>query len=162
MPTDESVEIKVSEERDGIRVDAMWWAEPGAQFSAGPRRLTITVTDDASPQSIARGVTSGVMRRAEQLLGEINERHGSPAARREPRIYWDKVTEWARSLPPSPRSDADYYPRLLDLFEFLEATQAQPVNDLLCVMHECGRPMTKSALNKQLQRARLRRAGEED
>lgn len=73
--------------------------------------------------------------------------------------YWAGVGELVRELPDSPRSRVgDYYGALLSLYEFLEATQAHPVVDLHRALNENGRRISKETLNKQLQRARLKRA----
>lgn len=145
---------------DGVDVEARWWITEGERFSpgTGPRQVVITISDDASPQVRDRGINSGVLRRVEQVIVEMTRTFAGPQT---PEVdqYWARVGEWVRKLPDSPRSRlGDYYGALLGLYEFLEATHAHPVVDLHRALNENGRSISKETLNKQLQRARLKRA----
>ena len=159
---DPSPDVAITHTRslDGVDVEARWWIAEGERqsFGTGPRQVVITISNEASPQASDRGINSGVLRRIEQVIAEMTR---SVSESQPPQVdqYWAGVGELVRALPDSPRSRVgDYYGALLRLYEFLEATHAHPVVDLHRALNENGRSVSKETLNKQLQRARLKRA----
>jgi hypothetical protein len=145
---------------EGVDVEARWWITEGERWSpgTGPRQVVITINDDASPQVSDRGINSGVLRRVEQVVVEMSRTVAGPQTAAVD-AYRERVGAYVRRLPDSPRSRVgDYYGALLSLYEFLETTNAHPVVELHRVLNENGRSISKETLNKQLQRARLKRA----
>lgn len=155
--------ISTAAEESGWQIEARWWgyADDPARPKAGPREVVIRAAND---DVLRRGVTSGVLRRMESLLGElvkdVTARPGSGGTGDEGPTYESVLAARVAALPEGgPRSTAgDYYGALLDLFEEVAATDPQPVNTLAAVM---GVP--RGTLNTRLataRRLRNRKEGE--
>ena len=142
----------------GWEVEARWWgAEPG-DGTQGPRELVIRLMPDAAPEVRRKGVNTGVMRRMEQLVGEIN-RHvedlvDNPGLGAYDRMARRYVRDALAALPDGPREDPDaYYAGLLALFEDLTGKgHPEPLTLLASVM---GAP--KETVRTRLRVARRRR-----
>jgi hypothetical protein len=142
----------------GWELAARWWGYAEDRPSRkGPREVVIRAAEDISPEALRRGVTSGVMRRLENLLGElVNEFAGTVEGWScdddSVRAAWE---QGARALSRvGPRSAPEsYYQTLLDLFEIIELRSSQPVNELARVMQ-----VPKETLKTRLRVARQRRA----
>jgi hypothetical protein len=141
-------------EEAGWQIEARWWGyadDPPAPL-AGPREVVIRAT---TPDVLKRGVTSGVMRRMERLLGELaadvtSRPQGRQDAEQGP-TYEEVLAARVAELPEGgPRSaPGDYYGALLALFDEVAVTDPQPVNTLAAVM---GVP--RGTLNTRLATAR--------
>jgi hypothetical protein len=138
----------------GWEIEARWWGytdDPPGPL-AGPREVVVRAT---TSDGLRRGVTSGVMRRMERLLGElVAEVAGQPQSLRpgdQGPTYEEVLAARVAALPEGgPRSTAgDYYGALLDLFEEVAVTDPHPVNTLAAVM---GLP--RGTLNTRLATAR--------
>lgn len=138
---DRSPDWTVSARADeaGWQIEARWWgyADDPPGPLAGPREVVIRAT---TPDVLKRGVTSGVMRRMERLLGELvadwsGKPPGERGADRGP-TYEEVLAARVAALPEGgPRSAAgDYYGALLDLFEEVAVTDPKPIDTLARVM----------------------------
>jgi hypothetical protein len=152
--------ISTTAEEAGWQIEARWWgfADDPPGPLAGPREVVIRAT---TPDGLRRGVTSGVMRRMERLLGELttdvtSHPRGGRDADQGP-TYEEILAARVAALPEGgPRSaPGDYYGALLDLFEEVAVTDPQPVNTLAAVM---GVP--RGTLNTRLATARRLRSRE--
>ena len=144
----------------GWELETRWWAyaDEGAAGFAGPREVVIRATNQLPPDVLRRGVTSGVMRRMERLLGEIVEQIAiRPEAESADRMFRATIAASAEKMPKSPReSPEEYYRQLLHLFEIVDAVSTEPVTELAEIM---GVP--KQTLKTRLRVARQRRADAE-
>ena len=141
----------------GWEVRARWWGyhDDARGGFVGPREVLIRATDQLPPDVRRRGVTSGVMRRMEQVLGELIEQFaGAPDSERGTDEFRLAIAADVHKMPASPRESPDiYYRELLRIFEVVDAVSTEPVTELAEIM---GVP--KQTLKTRLRVARQRRA----
>ena len=144
----------------GWEVRARWWGysdDPSGGF-VGPREVVIRATDQLPLDVRRRGVTSGVMRRMEQVLGELVEEFaGHPNSGRSTDEFRLAIAADIQKMPPSPReSPDDYYRELLRIFDIVDAVSTEPVTELAEIMS-----VPKQTLKTRLRVARQRRVDAE-
>ncbi|MGI5240008.1 hypothetical protein [Dactylosporangium sp. CA-139066] len=150
--------VELERREPGLQVVARW--EGGDLVDApppGPREVLIRITDDAAPEARRRGVTSGVMRRAERHLADLTAEYNAvPAVGAYQVMIRQYLQRRLAELPADPRSGGDaYYRGLLDLYEDIVGRgHPEPVNALAVAM---GVP--KETVKTRLRVARQRRTG---
>jgi hypothetical protein len=142
----------------GWEVEARWWGNQPGEGTQGPREVVIRLLPDAPPEARHKGVNTGVMRRMEQLVAEIN-RHvedliDNPGVGAYDRMARGYVRDKLATLPDGPREGGDaYYAGLLALFEDVAAKgHPEPLTLIASVM---GAP--KDTVKTRLRVARQRR-----
>ncbi|MGC9670891.1 hypothetical protein ACNTMW_30635 [Planosporangium sp. 12N6] len=146
---------EVRREDAGLEIVGRWSGRTGEPASDGPRELVIRLTDGAAPGARQRGVTSGVLRRVERHLGDMEaEAHRMPSVGGFQVMVRRYLEGRLATLPENPRQGGDaYYSGLLDIFEDLVGRgHPEPVNALASAM---GVP--KDTLKTRLRVARQRR-----
>lgn len=142
----------------GWEVEARWWGGLPDEGTQGPREVVIRLMPDAAPEVRRKGINTGVMRRMEQLVGEIN-RHvevliDNPGVGAFDRMARGYVRGKLAEMPAGPREGGDaYYAGLLALLEDLTAKgHPEPVTLLASVMDT-----PKDTVKTRLRVARQRR-----
>jgi hypothetical protein len=159
MNTTAGAEVEMRSEEDGWEVIAHWSSsDPERPFTHGPVEVTVRLLPTATVKARQRGITSGVLRRAEALVTEMTTTmHASPEHKE--RDYSAVAEQYAATelakMPGTPRDGEGYYSSLLDLYEFLDEFwgHPEPVN-LLARLSGVSRDTMKT----RLRQARLRAA----
>ncbi|KAE8762719.1 hypothetical protein [Georgenia thermotolerans] len=142
-------------------VKAWWMLNPHeAAMSSGPTHVVIDIAPDAPSDVRRRGVTSGVMRDVERVIGDMTRTlHESPQTANAAEQARNELTGRAQKMPPGPRGNsAAYYRALSDLYEWWKDTGAPaPAND---VAEALG--ISKATLWTQLRAARSYGLGREE
>ncbi|MFI7661789.1 hypothetical protein ACIBTW_23185 [Micromonospora parva] len=138
----------------GWTVTATWEIGEDGPMSTGPSSVSVALASDADPKVKVRGYTTGVARRVERLISDMQtEVVGEPKA-----PYLSGISERAlrnviAHMPDGPRKGADeYYRGLLALFDMLDgAGHPAPIN---AISDRLGVP--KQTVKTQLAAARQR------
>ncbi|MFE9206214.1 hypothetical protein [Micromonospora sp. NPDC007230] len=115
----------------GWVITARWHLDEGQPISQGPSEVLLRLADDADPRTRVRGMTSGIMRRIERHLVEMQEEvRGKQQAHHLSGISARALKETLSAMPESPREQPDaYYGGLLATFKRLEeAGVGEPIN----------------------------------
>ncbi|GIG92373.1 hypothetical protein [Plantactinospora endophytica] len=138
----------------GWIVTATWETKDGKPLSEGPAEVSVSLAVDADPKVKVRGYTTGVARRVERLISEMQaEVVGQPETAHLSGISARALRGAVARMPDSPRKGADeYYRGLLALFDMLDAAgHPAPINVL---SDRLGVP--KQTIKTQLATARQR------
>jgi hypothetical protein len=138
----------------GWTVTASWEIGEDGPLSVGPSSVAVTLAPDVDPQTKRRGYTTGVARKVERMIAEMQvEVVGQPKTVRLSGISERALREAIDRLPESPRKDPDaYYTGLLRIFDMLAAAgYPAPLNMLA---ERLGVP--KNTVKTRLANARAR------
>lgn len=138
----------------GWTVTATWEIGEDGPISTGPSSVSVTLAPDADPKVKVRGYTTGVARRVERLISDMQtEVIGKPEAAHLSGISARALRNAIAEMPDSPRKGPDaYYRGLLRLFDMLDASgHPAPINVL---SDRLGVP--KQTIKTQLATARQR------
>lgn len=132
-------------------ITARWIGVTGkAALPEGPRDVSISFAKDAPVDVKVRGVTSGVMRRAEAAVTQLTRELRNRPELADLDDPLASIRDRAKRLPSSPRGDDSYYSALLVLFGLLQrAGHPEPVNELAQMLE-----LPKGTVKTQLRTAR--------
>lgn len=128
------------------------------EFSQAPSEVLVRILPTASAKVRQRGVTSGVLRRAEALVAEMTEamHEDYPGQARDLNAAAEQyATSELTKMPASPRDGGDYYGKLLELFDFMDEFWGHP-EPLNLLARLSG--VSRDTMKTRLRQARLRRA----
>ncbi|MFI5849368.1 hypothetical protein ACIA8B_14865 [Micromonospora chalcea] len=138
----------------GWTVSATWEIGEDGPTSTGPLSVSVALVPDADPKVKVRGYTTGVARRVERLVSDMQtEVVGKPEAAHFSGISERALRNAIAHMPDGPRKGADeYYRGLLALFDMLDAAgHPAPIN---AIADRLGVP--KQTVKTQLATARQR------
>jgi hypothetical protein len=141
-------------EEDGLLVTAEWDDQEIDAPPSGPRRLEIRLTENAAADVRHRGITSGVMRRAERHLADLTTEFNTvPAVGAYDVMVRQYLQTRLADFPVGPRAGGDdYYRRLLALYDDLTGRgHPAPINALAAAMN-----IPKETVKTRLRTARRR------
>ncbi|MFI7305525.1 hypothetical protein ACIBM8_20120 [Micromonospora aurantiaca] len=149
--------IERSRTEAGWSVTARWLLDGGQPISQGPSEVLLRLTEDADMRTRVRGMTSGIMRRIERHILEMQQEvRGEQQPPRLSGISARALEGTLKSMPASPREDPGaYYAGLLATFKRLEdAGIGEPINWLAERLK-----LPKNTVRTQLATARRRQQG---